>query len=63
MSEKVPPNDAITAPTAPDPQDSLSVPMDQVITKTPKMEGGCTQETMDLTEQLPKDLEEQNDLA
>lgn len=64
MSEnKAPPSDATSAPTAPDPQDALNVPMDQVITKTPKIEGSHTQETIDPAERLPEDPEEQNDLA
>jgi len=49
--------------TAPDTQDPLNVPMDQVITKTPKIEGSHTQETIDPAERLPDDPEEQNDLA
>ncbi|MDO9428477.1 MAG: hypothetical protein Q7T93_16795 [Methylobacterium sp.] len=64
MSEKkAPPSEATTAPTAPNPQDALSVPMDQVITKTSKIEGSHTQETIDPAEQLPEDPKEQNDLA
>lgn len=64
MSDKnARPSDAASAPTAPDPQDPLNVPMDQVITKGPKIEGSHTQETIDPAERLPENPEEQNDLA
>lgn len=48
---------------APDTQDPLNVPMDQVITKTPKIEGSHTQETIDPAERLSDDPEDQNDLV
>lgn len=61
--KKMPPSDTTSAPTAPDQQDALNVPMDEVITKAPKIEGSHTQETIDPAERLSEDPEEQNDLA
>ncbi|MCC0809111.1 hypothetical protein FPV16_23410 [Methylobacterium sp. W2] len=55
--------DEASPSVTPDAQDPLNVPMDQVITKTPKIEGSHTQETIDPAERLSDDPEEQNDLA
>ena len=64
MSEETTPMpDTTSAPTAPDPQDPLTVPMDHVITTGSKTEGHPTQKTADPSESLPDDPEEQNDLA
>ncbi|MHC2090150.1 MULTISPECIES: hypothetical protein [unclassified Methylobacterium] len=64
MTEKKTPQTDEAGPTAaPDAQDPLNVPMDQVITKTSKIEGSHTQETVDPAERLSDDPEGQNDLA
>ena len=61
--KKAPHDDEARTSVAPDAQDPLSVQVDHVITKTPKIEGSHTQETIDPAERLPDDPEEQNDLA
>jgi hypothetical protein len=64
MSEKKAPlSNSTSGPATPDPQDPLTVPMDQVLTKDSSIEGRHTQETVDPAEILPEDPEEQNDLA
>jgi len=63
MSESVPPSDVSSAPTPPDPEDPLTVPMDLTMTKDSRIDGSLTQEAIDPADILPEDPEEQNDLA
>ncbi|WP_019904207.1 hypothetical protein [Methylobacterium sp. 77] len=61
--KKAPQTDEARPPIAPDAKDPLTVQTDHVTTKTPKIEGSHTQETVDPAERISDDPEAQNDLA